>query len=98
MKLTSEDLEDLTEMGYPESDFHQIKEAALSKNTKYTLYENNNAKGKRISGEEAIRLLGRRVWLTGLGRSAFHWSASRTVEGTQQFVLFDSHNLFADWK
>ena len=98
MKLTEEDLEDLMETGYPESDFRQIREAAISKKTKYTLYEQNKARGKRISAEEAIRLLGRRVWLTGLGRSAFHWSACRTVEGSQRFIIFDSRNLFADWK
>ena len=98
MKLTEEDLATLMETRCPEADFWQIQEAALSNNTKHILYEDDNAKGKRISAEEAIRLLGRRVWLTGLGRSAFHWSACRTVEGSQQFVIFDSHSFFADWK
>lgn len=97
MKLTTEDLAVLMGIGYLESDLWQLKEAAKSKNTKYTLYENQNAKGKRITAEEAIRLLGRRVWLTGLGRSAFHWSACRTVEGSQRFILFDSSKLFDDW-
>ena len=97
MKLTTEELAALMDMRYPESDIRQIKEAALSKNTKYTLYENNHVKGKCISAKKAIRLLGRRVWLTGLGRSAFHWSACRTVEGSQQFIIFDSRRLFTDW-
>lgn len=98
MKLTTEDLAVLMGIGYLESDFWQLKEAAKSKNTRYTLYENNKARGRRITAEEAIRLLGRRAWLAGLGRSAFHWSACQSVENSQQFILFDSSKLFDDWK
>ena len=96
MKLTEKDKADLLSLGVPPEDFWQISEAALPKYTKYSVYAKESEKGKRISRDEAIRLLGRKEWLSGLSRSAFHFTACRdTLDGTS-FVLFDSHKLFAD--
>ena len=97
MKITEEDVAILYEMEVPPEDIPQIREVALSKYTRYTLYENEEGAGKRISAAEAIRLLGKRTWLSGLSRSAFHFTAVRPVENSEAFVLFDSRRYFADW-
>lgn len=87
MRLTKDDKVMLTQMGFTNDDIAQICEAALAKNTVYKL------NGKRISADEAVRILGRRVYLSGIGRSAFHWTAAReTVNGG--VVQFDSSKLF----
>lgn len=85
MKLTQADKILLLDMGNPESDFTQIEEA-----TRRTVYEYD---GKEINRGEAITLLGRRNYLAGIARSAFHWSAAQiTPEG--KYVFFDSSRLF----
>lgn len=85
MKLTSEDKKLLTEWGYPEEDFNQIERA-----TTKTTYESNRNK---VTADEAIDILGREEYLSGIARSAFHWSACR--EGKEgQRVYFDSSRLF----
>lgn len=87
MKLTSADMALLLEWGHPESDFQQIEEAFKKSKTKYKFGD------KPISREEAISLLGREQYLSGISRSAFHYTAAReTPDG--QFVYFDSSNLF----
>ena len=96
MILTEQDKATLLAIGVPADDFRQIQEAALSKHTRYELYKNGEDKGKRISRDEAIRLLGRKEWLSGLSRSAFHFSAVRLVENSDLFVLFDSRKYFAE--
>ena len=96
MKLTEKDKADLLALDVPPEDFWQIAEAAQLKYTKYAVYAKGAEKGRHISRDEAIRLLGRKEWLSGLSRSAFHFTACRdTIDGAS-FVLFDSHKLFAD--
>ncbi len=87
MKLTEKDKELLSSWGHTEQDFQQIEEAMYSRNTKYDL------NGKPIGRDEAIRLLGRRAYLAGLSRSAFHWSASQMTDDGQE-IGFDSSHLF----
>lgn len=90
MKLTNEDKALLLHWGYTEKDFAQIEEAFQKSKTNYELGD------FRISREEAIRLLGRRQWLSGIARSAFHWTAAREVPMSMsgEVVYFDSSNLF----
>jgi hypothetical protein len=85
MKLTSQDQVLLIKYGHPKSDFRQI-ERALNKTT----YETN---GKKITREEAINILGTETYLSGISRSAFHWSAFRENEKGQG-VYFNSSQLF----
>lgn len=80
MKLTSEDKELLLSLGHTEKDFGQIEEA-MSK----TIYEE---KGKRISRKQVLEKMSRTEWLSGISRSAFHYTAMRSG------VLFDSSRLF----
>lgn len=90
MKLSKQDIDKILRMGYREQDIAQICEAAKSKNTTYKIM---GEKDKRITAVQAIEILGREVYLSGLCRSAFHFSSVRAgVNGTQ--VYFDSSNLF----
>lgn len=85
MKLLEEDKNYLKDLGFLEKDIVQIEEA-IGKTT-YTLEQ------KKISSKCAIEILGRKVFLSGIGRSAFHWSAVREAEDGRT-VYFDSSRLF----
>lgn len=83
--LTNEDKQFLIECGYEKEDFNQIARA-ISKTT----YE---YKGENITAQKAIEIVGREAFLSGIARSAFHWTAAR--EGKDgNCVLFDSKSLF----
>lgn len=87
MKLTEEDKRLLRSWDVAESDFAQIEEAFSAAKTKYEL------NGKRISRQKAIELLGREGYLSGIVRSAFHFTAERKTQAGDS-VYFDSRNLF----
>lgn len=99
MKLTGNDKKYLLEKVYNgvtktlEEDLPQIKEAADV--TTYTLYEDNIERGM-ITRDEAIGLVGREMWLSGIARSAFHWTACRQVLANPDhaYVMFNSEKLF----
>lgn len=91
MQLTQNDKAILKSFGCPDGDMRQIGEA-LTK-TRYSLYTKATGKEKTISRTTARELLGDEQFLSGLGRSAFHWSSSRSVDETTS-VFFDSSNLF----
>ncbi len=85
MKLTENDKVLLRSWNFSESDIAQIEEATGK--TVYTL------DGRRISAKRAIELLGREAYLSGISRSAFHFSSVRlTCEGDE--IFFDSSRLF----
>ena len=89
MKLSFEDKIMLQEMSVPEKDFAQIEAAAQK--TKYYILPGK----ERISRSKAIQILGRKNYLSGLARSAFHWDAIRYADdGSATKVLFDSSNYF----
>jgi len=109
MKLTNEDKKQLKENGYTENDFPQIERAMQKSKTTYEAFDIKTEKSEKISREQAIKILGRDVWLSGISRSAFHWTAVRdnmrgyfkpksadyvvTQEPTHT-VHFDSSKLF----
>lgn len=86
MRLSEQDKKYLMHIGYQEKGFGQIEEAI-----KKTVYTSN---GKKISAKRASGLLGRETFLSGLSRSAFHWSSIRESENVQ--VFFDSSRLFRE--
>jgi len=88
MKFTLKDKALLRSWGHSEKDFAQIEEATRSSNTRYVV------DGREVSREEAIRILGRKEYLSGIARSAFHYSAMRTDDRGNRAVLFDSSRLF----
>ena len=71
-----------------EEDKEQIKRAL--KCTKYKLCGDYTTTS--ISRKEAIEILGKEMFVSGLERSSFHWTAARTNE--DKTVLFDSSSLF----
>lgn len=85
MRLSENDKKYLEKMGHTEKDFDQIREAAAR-----TVYSMN---GERITARQAVKLLGRKNFLSRLSRSAFHWNCSRETDdgGT---VELDSSRLF----
>ena len=79
-----------------EEDLPQIEQAADV--TTYTFGKNRDGSDERtITRLGAIRKIGRQAWISGLSRSAFHWTALRYVDESDEskgFVCFDSRNLF----
>ena len=109
MKLTETDKKQLKENGYVESDFPQIERAMQKSKTTYKVVDIKTGDKKIISREKAIEILGRETWLSGISRSAFHWTAQRdnmrgyfkpksadyvVTQMPTQIVHFDSSNLF----
>lgn len=85
MKLLTEDKKILKEWGISSEDFEQINMAI--KKTKFTV---NN---KRITLTKVLEILDRKTFLSGISRSAFHWSCTR--EGYKGIIVsFDSSALF----
>lgn len=73
--------------GHPESDFAQIERAMQKSKTIYKMDR------KPITREKAIEVLGREAYLSGISRSAFHFTACRQTQDGK-VVLFDSTKLF----
>ena len=87
MLLTQQDIQTLRKMGNKDRDIAQIQTAIFC-----TTYKNEQ--GKRISRAKAIEILGRKGWLAGLSRSAFHWTCSAFNGTTNATVYLDSSRLF----
>ena len=85
MRLTDEMKKHLLSIGYRREDFAQIERAG-----DVTTYERE---GREISADNARRLLGTKAWLSGLGRSAFHWDAAR-IDRYGKIISFDSRKLY----
>lgn len=65
----------------------------VARRTKYYLLLGGDAR-KRISMTEAIDVLGRERWLSGLSRSTFHWTSVRSSDDGEE-VLFDSTEAYS---
>ena len=93
MKLNKNDKEILKKWGNLDKDMRQLQEAANK--TKYELHYTENGKyaSKRIGVKEVIAVLGREEWLSGISRSAFHWTCAKPVYGGGM-VYFDSGAIF----
>lgn len=90
MKLSNNDVIYLRGLGYTDAkSINQIEKAAGQ--TVYTL------EGRRISGKQAVEILGRKAFLSGISRSTFHRSAVREMEDGRM-VFFDSSRLFKEEK
>ena len=95
--LTQEDISLLKSWNYPDEDIPQIERNAHA--CVYTVFYKVPAdqKSKRISRKKALEVLGRENFLSGLARSAFHWSAVREgdkINASETAVLFDARKLF----
>lgn len=92
MKLDKVDRAYLECCGFSDADYPQIESAG--RRTKYSLSSAANGwKYEKITAKDAEKVLGRRLFVSGLARSAFHWSAVRVNENGDE-VLFDSSSMF----
>lgn len=93
MKLTKKDKEYLISIGVSTDDFEQMED--VSRYTKYEMFETyNESIVTRITQKKAIEILGRHTFLSGLNRSAFHYSAVRFSPDDKIVVVFDSRRYF----
>ena len=89
MKLTEKDKVILRELGHLDEDFAQIERAIDKRITKYEIDSMASTR------EDVLELLGRRDYLSGLSRSAFHFTSSKVKDN--HYISFDSSRLFKDW-
>lgn len=83
--LTDEDKKNLLEWGNREEELDQIElEANVCEFTQ--CYKSKP--DRKITREEAIKILGRREFLSGIERTAFHWNCGR--ENGNRYVHFES--------
>ena len=88
--LSMKDIKILKSFGARDEDLPQI-DCAISK----TIYELENENAfKRISREEAIKILRKKEFLSGISPSAFHWSSVRKKDN--KIIYFDSSKLFEE--
>lgn len=90
-KLNKEHQAIILDFGYPKEDLKQI-ERALSK-TDFELLTPEKNQDEKISKDKAIEILGEKEFLSGMCRSAFHYSAVRENKFGQK-VYFNSSRLF----
>lgn len=83
--LTKEDRRCLIDLGYSASDITEINYAAR----KTIIRKDDGGKTSDITPDEARAILGQKKFLSGLGRSSFHWTATREGPGGV-LIHFDS--------
>lgn len=54
-------------------------------------YEDEN--DKKVSRKYVLDNMDRETWLSGIGRAAFHWSATRETKDGKT-IFFDARKLF----
>lgn len=87
MKLTNKDKNYLSSIGYHNDDFDVIERN--SKSIKYELMSRQNKDiSIKLNQKQAISLLGRETFLSGIGRATFHDSAVRTTESNPNLSVY----------
>lgn len=89
MKLLKSDKEYFKKCGYLDTDIQQIEKAISV--MKYTEYGINVE--KKVSRKYVLENMDRETWLSGIGRSSFHWTASRELDNGNT-IMFDASKLF----
>ena len=91
--LSTSDIETLKKWGHSEDEFHQIDFAIT--HTDYCVVDAETQSESKISYKKARELLGNEQFLSGIARSAFHWTAAREYEPSSS-IIFDSSKMFKD--
>ena len=87
MKLTNKDKNYLLSIGYHNDDFDVIERN--SKSIKYELMSRkDNDISIKLNQKQAISLLGRESFLSGIGRATFHNSAVRTIDSNPKLAVY----------
>ena len=85
-RLTAEDKKILLAAGYLNEDMEQIEiEANVCVYTRH-----KRRQDYEIGRDEAIEALGRKDWLYGIGRTAFHWSTIKECLRGKDTISFES--------
>ena len=84
--LTEEDKAALGGMGYSQEDFAQIEQCA---NQSVYLIDDKES----IPLEDVLEMLGRQTFLSGIARSAFHWTCLRESPDGNHSVFFESGKM-----
>jgi hypothetical protein len=93
MRLTNKQKEYYKSMGWGEDDIAQLQE--MGKYCKLTVcLEPNGEKIRRITQKEAIEILGKETFMSGMERACFHWTASRQNEAGTLSVDFNNSSMF----
>lgn len=93
MKLTKAQKDYYRSMKWDEDDIKQLE--SMGKYCKLTLYNNITGKKiKRITQKEAIKILGKETFMSGMERACFHWDCSRSNETGSLTVDFDNSAMF----
>ena len=83
--LTDEDRKILLDWGNTEAELDQIE---LEANVCEYTQRFKSRPDRKITRDEAIKILGRREFLSGIERTAFHWNCGR--ERGKRYVHFES--------
>ena len=94
MKLTIQDKKLLVSWGQRPGDIAQIERASKSDILELKLEDLGTGKRRKIGQKEAIKILGRETFLSGLSRAAFHRGCSRNSEDDKFRISFDCGKLF----
>lgn len=86
MKLSESDKDYFKKCGYLDQDIPQIEKAI-----EVMQYEDEN--DKKVSRKYVLDNMDRETWLSGIGRAAFHWSATRETKDGKT-IFFDARKLF----
>lgn len=87
-RLKEQEVALLKQFGYTGEDIEQIEEAVLAG-------EFITSKGKKVDWLTAKRIVGRKEFLSGIGRASFHWTAMRYCQNNpRRSILFDFSNFF----
>lgn len=87
MKLTNKDKNYLSSIGYHNDDFDVIERN--SKSIKYELMSRkDNDISIKLNQKQAISLLGRENFLSGISRATFHDSAVRTIDSNPKLAVY----------
>jgi hypothetical protein len=94
MKLTNKDKDYLLSIGYKNEDFTAIEDA--TKNIKYSLCFASDSKKPevKLNQKQAIGMLGRETFLSGVGRATFHNSAVRSSESLPNVSIYFERKKF----
>lgn len=103
LKLSDSDIKYLKKIGHTDEDIPQIEEAlnkTIYKVGDATILEDGTIEipddqdDRIITAQEAREILGDEKFLSGLSRSAFHWTSGRWSDDDTEYVSFDSSKLF----
>lgn len=84
IKLNPKDKKYLSEIGYLDEDIPQISRTVFV----FEYWPKKKA-GYSIDAATAIRLVGRKSFISGIGRATFHWNAVSTNEHATKIVYIE---------